>query len=162
MGWWSKDLRTPGTLDFSCPGVDHRRNKMAVPASDAWKLALAVLLGAAIFASACAKAPRRAFPHAELGRLVICALALYAIGGLASLTGDAALAGVVYAVGIAVCAFAAWLSRGTDSDDPPDGDEPADEQPPPDPDRLPRIDWAEFERAFRAYADRHQERTVVR
>jgi hypothetical protein len=130
---------------------------MVVPASGAWKLALAVLLGAAIFASAYAKAPRRAVPRAELGRLVICALALYAIGGLASLTGHAALAGVVYAVGIAACAFAAWLSRGTDSDDPPDGDQPADEQPPPDPDGVPRIDWEEFERAFRTYTERHHE-----
>jgi hypothetical protein len=135
---------------------------MVVPASDAWKLALAVLLGAAIFASAYARAPRQAVPRAELGRLVICALALYAIGGLASLTGHGAVAGVVYAAGIGVCAFAAWLSRGTDSDDPPDGDEPADEQPPPDPDAVPRFEWAEFEQAFRAYVDRGREPTGVR
>jgi hypothetical protein len=135
---------------------------MVVPESDAWKLALAVLLGAGIFASAYARAPRRAVPRAELGRLVICALSLYAIGGLASLTGHTAVAGVVYAAGIGVCAFAAWLSRGTDSDDPPDGDEPADEQPPPDPDGVPRFEWAEFERAFRAYAERGREPTGVR
>lgn len=131
---------------------------MLVPPSDSWKVALAVLLGAGICASACAKAPRKAVPRSELGRLVACAVGLYAVGGVASLTHHGGLAGIVYAAGIAVCAFAAWLSRGTDSDDPPDGDEPADEQPPPDPDGVPWFDWTEFERAFRSYADRWRER----
>ena len=135
---------------------------MLVPLSDSWKVVLAVLLGAGIFTSAHARAPRKAVPHGDLGRLVGCAVGLYAVGGIASLTHHAALAGIVYAAGIAVCAFAAWLSRGSDSDDPPDGDEPADEQPPPSPDGVPWIDWTEFERAFRAYADRPRERAGAR
>ncbi len=54
--------------------------------------------------------------------------------------------------GILVSALAAWLSRGRDQEDPPpDGDEPIDEQPPPEPDGLPGLDWAAFERDFRAY-----------
>jgi hypothetical protein len=132
---------------------------MVVPASDSWKLVLAIVLGVAIFASAYVRAPRRAASRGELGQLVLCALGLYAIGGLASLTRHEALAGMVYAAGIATCAFAAWLSRGTDSDDPPGGgDDPADEQPPPDPDGVTGFDWDEFERAFRSYADRERER----
>jgi hypothetical protein len=62
----------------------------------------------------------------------------------------------VYVAGIAACALAAWLSRGSDSEDPPDGgdDDPTDREPPPDPDGLPQFDWAAFERQFRAYSRR--------
>lgn len=125
-----------------------------MPASAAWRLALVLLLGVAIFASAYARAPKRATRGWELGRLVACAIALYGAGAIASLTHHPVVAGFVYAGGIALCAFAAWLSRGSDSDDPPGGDQPADEDPPRDPEGLPRFDWAEFERAFRAYAAR--------
>jgi hypothetical protein len=79
---------------------------------------------------------------------------LYLVGGLASLTHHPALAGLVYAAGIVICALAAWLSRGTDSEDPPGGEEPVDERPPPEPDGLPGLGWDDFERAFRAYAER--------
>jgi uncharacterized membrane protein YfcA len=131
---------------------------MVVPPSDAWKLVLAILLASGILVSAYAHAPRKAVPGSELRRLVISALALYAVGGLASLTGHPALAALVYAAGIVVCALAAWLSRGRDSEDPPDdgGDEPVDEQPPPEPDGL-RFDWAAFERDFRSFADRQRD-----
>jgi hypothetical protein len=126
---------------------------MVVPPSDAWKLVLAIVLGVGIVLSAFAHAPRRTVPGADLRRLVASALALYAVGGLASLTHHPVLAGLVYAAGIMVCALAAWLSRGSDSEDPPsDGEDPADEQPPPRPDGLPTIDWAAFERDFRSYA----------
>ena len=82
---------------------------------------------------------------------------------LASLTHHPALAGVVYAAGIMVCALAAWLSRGTDSEDPPRGNEPGDERPPPEPDGVPKFDWAEFERAFRAHSERQgRDRAGVR
>jgi hypothetical protein len=124
--------------------------------SNAWKLVLAVALLVAIFFSAYATAPRRAVPGADLRRLVLSALALYGVGAIASLSHHAMLAALVYAAGIAVCALAVWLSRGTDSEDPPsDGEEPGDERPPPEPDGLPELhlDWGEFERAFRAYAD---------
>jgi hypothetical protein len=125
--------------------------------SFAWKLVLAVVLGAAIIASAYARAPRRSFPGGDLRRLVVLALLLYAIGMLASLNRKDALAAVLYATGIVVSALAAWLSRGSDSGGgPPPGDEPADEQPPPDPDGVPRFDWAAFERDFRAYDRRHE------
>lgn len=129
--------------------------------SFAWKLVLAVTLGAAIIASAYAKAPRRSFPGADLRRLVFAALLLYAVGMVASLSHRGVLAAVLYATGIVVSALAAWLSRGSDSGGPPPDDEPADEQPPPDPDGIPRFDWAAFEREFRFYSER-RERTGTR
>jgi hypothetical protein len=127
---------------------------MVVPPTATLKLVLAITLAGAILVSACASAPRRAVPKSDLRRLVLSAIGLYAIGGVASLTHHHALAGILYAAGIMTCALAAWLSRGTDSEDPPRGDEPADERPPPEPDGLPELDWAEFERAFRAYSAR--------
>jgi hypothetical protein len=129
---------------------------MVLPPSVAWKLVLAVTLAGAIVVSACASAPRRAVPAGDLRRLVAAALILYAVGGVASLTHHPALAGLVYAAGIVACALAAWLSRGSDSEDPPRGDEPVDEHPPPEPDGLPTLDWAEFERAFRSYSEQHR------
>ncbi len=133
------------------------RGRVVVPLTVAWKLGFAAVLVVAILASACARAPRRAVPAAELRRLVVCALALYAVGGVASFTRHAALAAVVYGAGISVAALAAWLSRGRDQEDPPDdGDEPVDEQPPPEPDGVPRLDWAQFEREFREYARRQR------
>ncbi len=132
-----------------------------VPLTVAWKLGFAALLVVAIFASACLRAPQRAAPAAELRRLVLCSLGLYAVGALASLTHHAGLAAVVYGAGIAVAALAAWLSRGRDQEDPPDGgDEPVDEQPPPEPDGVPRLDWSEFEREFREYARRQEQPPV--
>jgi hypothetical protein len=125
-----------------------------------WKLVLAIALVAGIFVSAFAHAPRRAVPGADLRRLVLAALGLYAVGGLASLNHHPVLAGLVYAAGIAVCALAAWLSRGSDSEDPPsDGEDPADEQPPPQPDGMPTFDWSAFEREFRVYAESRREPT---
>ncbi len=106
--------------------------------------------------SALARAPRRPLPRGELRRLVLAALTLYAVGVFASLTHHAALAGVVYASGIAACALAAWLSRGSDSEDPPGGGEdPTEPDPPPGGrDGLPTFDWTAFERQFRAYSSR--------
>lgn len=124
---------------------------MAVSPSDAWRLLLAIALGAAIVLSARAQAPRRATTGTELRRLVIAALALYGVGALALLTHHSVLAGLVYAAGIGICALAAWLSRGRDSDDPPGRHRPVDEEPPPAPDGLPEFDWAAFEREFRAH-----------
>jgi hypothetical protein len=124
--------------------------------TNTWKIALALALGAAIFVSAYAGAPRRAVPGADLRRLVLSAIALYVVGAVASVSHHALLAGLVYAAGIFVCTLAVWLSRGTDPEDPPpDGEQPSDERPPPSPDGMPpQLDWAEFERAFRAYSDR--------
>jgi hypothetical protein len=134
--------------------VDHRV-EMPLPPSVAWKLLLAIVLIGAILLSACARAPRRPMPRGELRRLVLAALTLYAVGVFASVTHHPALAGVVYVAGIAACALAAWLSRGSDSEDPPrGGDDPIDEQPPPEPDGVPRFDWQAFERDFRTYAQR--------
>src|SRR5438874_6874609 len=128
---------------------------MVLSPSFAWKLVLAVVLAAAIIASAYAKAPRRSFPGGDLRRLVFAALVLYAVGLVASLSHHGALAAVLYATGIMVSALAAWLSRGSDSGGgPPPGDDPADEQPPPDPDGVPQFDWAAFEREFRVYSER--------
>ena len=119
----------------------------------AWKLVLVLVLAGVILLSACARAPRRPLPGAEPRRLVLVALTLYAVGVYASLTHHALLAGIVEMSGIAVCALAAWLSRGSGPEDPPDdGDGPVDREPPPDPDGLPEFDWGAFERQFRAYA----------
>ena len=132
---------------------------MVVPSSEAWKLALAIALGAAILLGAWGAAPRRSVPRTELRRLVACALLLYVVGALASLTSHATLAAIAYASGISVCALALWLSRGSDADDPPrGGEDPSDEQPPPAPDGMPQFDWAAFEREFRSYS-RSSERT---
>jgi hypothetical protein len=136
-------------------------SQVVVPLTLVWKAAFAVVLVMAILASACAKAPRRAIPPAELRRLVVCAVVLYAVGALASLTHHPALAGLVFGAGISVAALAAWLSRGRDQEDPPDGDEPVDEHPPPEPDGVPRLDWAHFEREFRQYARQHPPPTRV-
>jgi hypothetical protein len=125
---------------------------MVLTLSSAWRLGFAVALVGAILLSACARAPRQSVPTTELRRLVFCALGLYAVGGLASLNHHQVVAGLVYGTGIMVAALAAWLSRGRDHEDPPDGEEPADERPPPEPDGVPRLDWAAFERDFRAYA----------
>jgi hypothetical protein len=126
-----------------------------IDASNIWKLALALALGIAIFISAYATAPRESVSGADLRRLVFSAIALYLVGLLASVTHHALLAAIVYSVGIAVCALAVWLSRGSDPEDPPPGgEEPTDERPPPSPDGVPEFDWASFEQAFRSYADR--------
>jgi hypothetical protein len=122
---------------------------MTVSASVAWKLGLAIALGLAILLSACLPAPRRAVSGGRLRRLLFCALSCYLIGGLAALSDHAGLAGPVCAAGIATCALAAWLSRGRDSGDPPWVQTPL---PPPDPDGLPELDWAAFEREFREYS----------
>jgi hypothetical protein len=128
---------------------------MPLPSSVAWKLLLAIVLVGAVVLSACAKAPRRPMPRGELRRLVLAAMTLYAVGVFASITHHAMLAGIVYVAGISACALAAWLSRGSDSEDPPrGGEDPIDEQPPPEPDGVPRFDWQAFERDFRAYAER--------
>lgn len=130
--------------------------RMVLSLAAAWRLALAIAFCAAIFTSAYARAPRQAIPGPELRRLVLCALILYAIGGLASLTGHEVLAGLVDGAGIIISALAAWLSRGRDHGDPPDGDEPRDEHPPPEPDGVPKLDWARFEQDFRDYSERHE------
>jgi hypothetical protein len=128
-----------------------------------WRLGMAAVLGVAILVSAYATAPSQAVPGADLRRLVFSAVALYLVGLLATVTHHALIAALVYAAGIAVCALAVWLSRGSDSEDPPPGDEePTDERPPPSPDGLPEFDWARFERAFRAYADRDRDRVGSR
>ena len=118
-----------------------------------WRCGLALTLIVAIVASACLPPPRRRMPGLELSRLVVAALVLYATGALAALTHHDALAALVSGAGIAIAALAAWMSRGSEREDPPeDGREPHDEEPPPEPDGVPRIDWAAFERAFRDYA----------
>jgi hypothetical protein len=139
---------------------------MTIPAADAWKLVLALALGATILAGACGSAPRRAVPNSDLRRLVLSALGLYVVGGVATITDHTTVAALLYAAGIAVCTLALWLSRGTDSgDDPPrGGEEPSDEQPPPSPDGVPEFDWAAFEEEFRSHVQSASERreTVVR
>ena len=136
---------------------------MSLPPSFAWKIVLAVVLVAAILASAYAKAPRRASAGGELRRLVLSALVLYAVGVVASLTHHAVLAGVLYATGIAVLSLAAWLSRGSDSGGgPPRGSEPVDEQPPPLPDGAPYFDWCAFERELQEYSRRQRDPALTR
>jgi hypothetical protein len=116
------------------------------------KLLLLVGLLVAIVMSVCWTAPQRAVPRSDLHGLALLGLCLYAVGGFALFLHRHTLAGLVFAAGIVICALAVWLSRGVDSHDPPDDKEPADEPPPPGPDGLPRLDWDEFEHAFRTYA----------
>lgn len=125
---------------------------MTVPPSVAWKLVLAIVLAAGIVVSARAQAPRQTVPGYELRRLMLAALTLYLVGGLASATHHQVLAGMVYAAGIGVCALAAWLSRGQDSEDPPADEEPPEEHPPPEPDGAPGFDWEAFERELREWS----------
>jgi hypothetical protein len=129
---------------------------MIVPPSDAWKLVLAIALGAVIVLGAYGAAPRRAVPFSDLRRLVFSALGLYVVGAVASLKHHTTLAAIVYASGIGICALALWLSRGAEpgEDPPPGGDEPTDERPPPSPDGVPSFDWSAFEREFRSYSER--------
>jgi hypothetical protein len=127
---------------------------MVIAPALAWKVVLSIALVAAIVVSLHARAPRRTIAGADLTRLVACALGLYAGGGLLSLAHHPMVAAVLDAAGIVVCAFAAWLSRGSDSEGPPGGEEPVDEEPPPEPDGLPSFDWDAFERDFRRYSER--------
>ena len=137
---------------------------MVMPPSVPLKLVLALALGGGILVSLLSRPPRRAVAPGELRRLIAAAVALYVVGGLASLTHHPALAGLVYAAGISTCALAAWLSRGSDSEGPPGGEEPVDEQPPPEPDGMPgpSSEWARFEAQFREYAERQRNRVGAR
>lgn len=114
-----------------------------------WKLALALGLIAAIFLSACARAPKRSCPAGDLRAMVFSALILYAVGLGAALSDHAIVAASVYSCGIAVSAFAAWLSRGSDSAGPPGGGSAYKGPPPTEP--GPGFDWESFERQFRDY-----------
>jgi hypothetical protein len=124
---------------------------MFVHQSDAWKLALALLLGVGIVLSLYARAPKRAIAEGELRRLVIAAVILYAVGAVAWITHHPALAGLVFAAGISTAALAAWLSRGRGPDDRPSGRDTADPEPPSQPTGF---DWDAFEREFWAYSER--------
>jgi hypothetical protein len=136
---------------------------MAVHSSDAWKLALALVLASAILFSLFARAPRSSLSGEQLRRLVLSALMLYSVGAFAWVTDHRALAAVVCAGGTAVAALAAWFSRGSAPDDPPSApEEPADPEPPAAPDGEPEFDWAAFERGFRTYSDREHERELAR
>ncbi len=134
---------------------------MHVPTQSAWKLVLALLLVCAMLLSQFSRAPSRSVPGHELRRLVIAAIALYAVGAVASLTHHQLLAALLYAAGISTCTLAAWLSRGRDSEDPPDDEEPSEEQPPPSPDGLPEFDWERFEAAFRADCEQRRSSGVI-
>jgi hypothetical protein len=136
--------------------------RMVVSLAAAWRVAFVLAFCVAIVMSVRARAPRRSVPGAELRRLVLCALALYAVGALATLEHHGALAGFVYGTGIMISALAVWLSRGRDQEDPPDDDhEPVGQPPPPEPDGVPRFDWAAFERDFRVYERGRRDRSPV-
>jgi uncharacterized membrane protein YfcA len=117
---------------------------------------VALALIAAIVISASVRAPRRHVPTPELRRLLLAALALYAVGGVAVSDGHTKLAIVAFAAGVVSSAFAAWLSRGSDQDDGPGGSEPFDRTPPPEPDGMPEIDWDRFERELRDWQRRRE------
>lgn len=132
----------------------------SMPPSLIWKLALGLALGAAIFLSVFIPAPRRSFPRADLRGMVLGALALYLVGVIASVTHHGVMSAVLYACGIALSAFAAWLSRGSEPHRPPPDSE-ADPSEPPSPEGPgdhPALDWSVFEGQFRAYAQRHERR----
>lgn len=122
-----------------------------------WKLVLAAVLAAGIFASALIKPPRRTFPPADLRVMLLAALGLYCVGLGASLTHHGAVAAAVYACGISISALAAWLSRGRERHEPPPGEDPP-EPPPAGPDDPTEFDWDAFERQLGVYTDRRRER----
>jgi len=124
-----------------------------VPLVENGSVALALI--AAIVISASVRAPRRHVPTPELRRLLVAALTLYAVGGVAILDARPTLAVAAFAAGVIASAFAGWLSRGSDQDDPPGGSDPFDPTP-PDPDGVPEIDWDRFERERRDWARRQQ------
>jgi hypothetical protein len=128
-----------------------------VSPANSWKLVLAITLFGAIAASAWAPPPRRAMPAAELHRLILGSVTLYAVGLGASLTHHVVLAVGLYAGGISISALAAWLSRGIDAPEPPRHHEPTDEEPPLPPDGAPSFDWGTFQRQFDDYARRTRE-----
>lgn len=111
-----------------------------------WKLALAVALGAAIFASALVRPPRRSYQRGDLRLMIGAALGLYCVGLGASLSSHSAVAAVVYACGIGISALAVWLSRGSDRWEPPGRDDSPEAPPPIGPDDPPEIDWEAWER----------------
>src|SRR5436305_1870063 len=127
-----------------------------------WKLVLAVLLVATILAGACVRAPRHSYPQADLKGLLFAALVLYCVGLAASLSDHEALAALLYAGGIGASAFAVWLSRGTDSGEPPRDDVDDESPPPTGPDEPPEFDWDAFERQLRVYADRRDRQPAGR
>jgi uncharacterized membrane protein YfcA len=129
--------------------------QVVVPLVENGSVALALI--AAIVISASVRAPRRHVPTPELRRLLIAALTLYAVGGVAIVDGHPTPAVAAFAAGVIASAFAAWLSRGPDQDEPPGGCQPFDRTPPPDPDGVPEIDWARFERELRDWARRHEQ-----
>jgi hypothetical protein len=131
-----------------------------MPPTLIWKLVLGLALAGAIFLSVFVRAPHRSFPRADLRGMVLGALALYLVGVIASLTHHEVMSAVLYACGIALSAFAAWLSRGSDPHRPsPDSDADPSEPPSPDaPSDHPLLDWSIFESQFRAYARRHERR----
>lgn len=120
-----------------------------------WKLVLGLALSGAIFMSVVVPAPRRAFPREDLRGMVLGALALYLVGVVASLTHHDVMSAVLYACGIALSAFAAWLSRGSDPrrDSSRREEDPCEPSPPGGPDGAPKFDWVAFEQQFRAYSD---------
>jgi hypothetical protein len=131
---------------------------MVVHSADAWKLALALMLGSAILLSLLARAPRQSLSEGQLQRLIFSAVTLYGVGAFAWLTHHRVLAAAVCAGGTGVAALAAWLSRGATPDDPPSPpEEPVDPDPPAAPDGQPEFDWAAFEQAFRTYSRRERE-----
>jgi uncharacterized membrane protein YfcA len=127
---------------------------VVVPLVENTSVALALI--AVIVISASVRAPRRHVPTPELRRLLIAALTLYAVGGVAIVDGHPTPAVAAFAAGVIASAFAAWLSRGSDQDDPPGGSEPFDRTPPPHPDGAPEVDWDRFERELRDWARRHE------
>lgn len=111
-----------------------------------WKLTLAATLGATVFASALIRPPRRSYSRGDLRLMVAAALGLYAVGVGASLTHHAPVAAALYALGIAISALAAWLSRGSDRREPPRREEDPEAPPPTGPEAPPEIDWDAWER----------------
>jgi hypothetical protein len=116
---------------------------------------IALGLIAVIVIIASARAARVHVPTPGLRLLLIAVLTLYAIGAAAIVDGQLTPGVAAFVAGVFTCAFAAWLSRGTDQDDPPSGGGPFDGPPPRRPDGPPEIDWDRFERELREWARLH-------
>ena len=126
----------------------------------AGKLIPSVVVLAALLAGTTARPPSAPVAPTELFRLVFAVAALYLVGGVAVLEHRDNLAAMVFGVGLALCGFALWLSRG--SAPPPrddDGGLPVPEGPPRPPEFNPSLppvepsppsfDWAFYEDQLR-------------
>ena len=111
----------------------------------AWKLIPTLALAGILVAGVTVRPPRAPVTPRELIRLVVGVSALYLVGGGALLAHRTGLAALVFGAGLALCALAVWLSRGTTPPRRGDGEAPPRPVDPPPVDFV----WTFYEDEFR-------------